>query len=77
MKSRDGDVLIDTFRDNGFLEFAWMIQPEKIPSTKRKGHTLIVFLKMIIDLCQNKSCQVTFGEGVILIERFTVRGTDQ
>jgi hypothetical protein len=44
MESRDGNVLINTFRDNGFLKFAWVIQPEKITSTQRKGHALIVFL---------------------------------
>ena len=74
MKCRDGDVLVDTFRNDCLLELAWVIQPEKIPSTQRKCHALIVFLKMIVNLCQYQRCQLTFGECIILVECFTIRG---
>jgi hypothetical protein len=39
-----GDVLINAFRYDGFLEFACMIQPEEISGAQRKSHALIVFL---------------------------------
>ena len=69
-RCRNIDVCVYTLRNDGLLEFAFIVQFEKIACPERKGHTLIVFLQMIVHLRQHQGCQLSFREGLIFIECF-------
>ncbi len=37
----------------GILEFAFLIDVKQLPSTQGEDHALVIFLKVVVDLCSN------------------------
>lgn len=72
MSGRYLDVGINTFGDDGLLKFAFVVELEEVSCAEGECHTLIILLKMVVDLSQDEGGQLTFGEGFIFVERLTV-----